>query len=64
MDKCHGILGKLFGHSFKPVIAKSAVKLPTRIEGTPSFVSRTLDAHRDEDYRGLYCKRCGKEVKP
>ena len=47
MDKCHGILGKLFGHSFKPVIAKSAVKFPTRIEGTPSFVSRTLDAHRE-----------------
>lgn len=44
MDKCHGILGKLFGHSFKPVITKSAVKFPTRIEGTPSFVSRTLDA--------------------
>lgn len=63
MDKCQGILGRLFGHSFKPVITKSAVKNPPRLEGTQSFVSRTLDAHRDETYSGLYCKRCGKEVK-
>ena len=63
MDKCLGIFGRLFGHSLKPVITKSAIKCPPRLEGPQSFVSRALDAHRDETYHGLYCKRCGKEVK-
>lgn len=63
IDKCLGIFGRLFGHSLKPVITKGALKCQPRLEGTQSFVIRALDAHRDETYHGLYCKRCGKGVK-
>ncbi len=59
--KCHGFLGKIFGHSFRPVITK----------GEPVFgigehrgcdlnkIIELTDKSRPETFHGLYCRRCG-----
>lgn len=61
-DKCTGIMGRIFGHSFVVAVTKSAVRGAPRLEGTESAVTKVLDAHRDETYCGIYCKRCGKVI--
>ncbi|EKY4018894.1 hypothetical protein [Enterobacter roggenkampii] len=62
MDKCNGLLGAVFGHSFVPVITKSAPKIPLQLEGSASFALKIADAHREQTYHGVYCKRCGKVI--
>lgn len=62
MDKCIGIIGLLFGHKFTALITKSSVKGAPRVNGVSRDVHRALDAHRDESYHGIYCKRCGKVI--
>ena len=61
-DKCSGILGHIFGHSFAAVVTKGAVNGAPRLQGTESSLMKMLDAHRDETYHGIYCKRCGKVI--
>ncbi len=31
-------------------------------KGTESALTKMLDAHRDDTYCGIYCKRCGKVI--
>lgn len=59
MTSCTGIMGRIFGHSFTVVVTKGAVREAPRLEGTALYVTKTLDAHREETYHGIYCKRCG-----
>lgn len=59
--KCHGFLGRVLGHSFRPVITK----------GEPVFgigehrgcdlnkIIELTDKSRPETFHSLYCRRCG-----
>ncbi|MGZ9731193.1 hypothetical protein ACXYCF_10940 [Enterobacter hormaechei subsp. xiangfangensis] len=62
MDKCQGVLGKLFGHSYRPVITKGAVLAPNGLTVSGYQAKELIDALRAETYCGLYCKRCGKVI--
>ncbi|MBK1519194.1 hypothetical protein [Enterobacter ludwigii] len=62
MDKCNGVLGALFGHIFVPVITKAAPTRPVQVEGNTNFAEKVIDAHREQTYHGVYCKRCGKII--
>lgn len=63
MDKCQGVFGKLFGHSYRPAITRGA---PTSnlgaMEGSGSVVIKVINSTRPETYHGIYCKRCGKVI--
>ncbi len=62
-DKCKGFLGKLCGHSFKVVVTKSKSHLNIEeIRGSITSVSELADKYRDETFKIIYCKRCGKIV--
>lgn len=64
MDKCQGIFGKLFGHSYRPAItrgAPSSLKIG-EFEGSSSAVIELINSTRPEAYHGIYCKRCGKVI--
>lgn len=63
MDKCTGIMGWIFGHSYRPVITKSAAKSVPPMEGSAYVAGKIIDMYRDETFHGIVCKRCGK-VKP
>lgn len=64
--KCHGFLGKVFGHSFRPVTTK----------GEPVFhvgeqrgcdlkkIIELTDKSRPETFHGLFGKRCGMVITP
>lgn len=55
---CKGIVGLIFGHNYKPVMTKSAAKLPdslTQLRGSKDI----FDNFRDETFHGLICTRCG-----
>lgn len=62
MDKCNGLFGAVFGHSFVPVITKSAPTRPVQLEGNANFALKVVDAYREQTYHGCYCKRCGKVI--
>lgn len=63
MDKCRGVLGFLFGHSYRPAITKGApsAKLEA-VEGSSSFIISLIDKTKPETFHGIYCKRCGKVI--
>lgn len=54
---CKGIIGLIFGHKYKPVITKSAAKLPDNISHLKG--QNALDPFRDETFNGIVCERCG-----
>lgn len=59
-DNCKGIMGKLFGHNFKPVVTKSKSSLEIEsVKGSLSGVSDLCDKYRDETFKCIYCTRCG-----
>jgi hypothetical protein len=62
MDKCAGVMGYLFGHSFTTAVTKGAVIGAPRLEAGASVLVKCLDAHREQTYHGIYCKRCGKVI--
>lgn len=64
MNKCQGIFGKLFGHSYRPTITRgepSSLKLG-EVEVSSSAVIELINSTRPETYHGIYCKRCGKVI--
>ena len=61
-DKCIGIMGSIFGHSFSTVMTKEAVRVVPTLEGKEPAVTKVLDAFRNETYHGIFCKRCGKVI--
>lgn len=62
MDKCTGVMGYLFGHSFTIAVTKGAVSKVPSMKGNAYAVEKLLDAHREQTYHGIYCKRCGKVI--
>lgn len=63
MDKCQGILGKIFGHSYRAAVTKGAPNLSLKaIQASSSVISEMIDKTRPETFHGIYCKRCGKVI--
>lgn len=63
MDKCQGVFGKLFGHSYRPVITKGAPSANFDAKGVGSrAIIAMVDKTRKETFHGIYCKRCGKVI--
>lgn len=61
MDKCQGIFGKLFGHSYRPAITRGSPSANIgAVEGSSSFIISLIDKTKPETFHGIYCKRCGK----
>lgn len=59
--KCHGFLGKIFGHSFRPVITKGEPVFRS-VEQRGCDLNKIIeltDKSRLETFHGLYCRRCG-----
>lgn len=55
---CKGIVGLIYGHNYKPVVIKSAAKIPpnlTEVRGDKNL----FDEFRDEIFQGIICTRCG-----
>lgn len=60
MDKCQGVFGKLFGHSYRPVITKGVPSLNLKVpQASSTSICEIIDKTRPETYHGVYCKRCG-----
>lgn len=63
MDKCQGIFGKIFGHSFRVAITKGAPSMNLKAaEAGISSILQMMETSRSETYHGIYCKRCGKLI--
>ena len=63
MDKCQGIFGKLFGHSYRPAITRGSPSANLgAMEGSGSAIIQVINSTRPETYHGIYCKRCGKVI--
>ncbi|EOV9637312.1 hypothetical protein ACN5N7_000079 [Cronobacter sakazakii] len=63
MDKCQGVLGKLFGHSYRPAITKGEALVNLDAKGVGSrAIIEMVDKTRKEAFHGIYCKRCGKVI--
>ncbi|HDH1458646.1 TPA: hypothetical protein PIT96_002789 [Klebsiella michiganensis] len=63
MDKCQGIFGKIFGHSFRVAITKCAPSMNLKAaEAGISSILQMMETSRPETYHGIYCKRCGKFI--
>lgn len=63
MDKCLGIFGKIFGHSFRVAITKGAPSMNLKAaEAGISSILQMMETSRPETYHGIYCKRCGKVI--
>ena len=63
MDKCQGIFGKIFGHSFRVAITKGAPDLRLgEYQGGRGVLLDIMEKTRRETYHGIYCKRCGKVI--
>lgn len=63
---CNGIMGKIFGHSYKAIYdsRQSAVKSTPAIRVNTESLESILQKYRDEEniYIGHVCKRCGRKV--
>ena len=57
--KCTGLIGRIFGHKFRPVITYSGVIGMGKVEGTSGFVKAVMDKHRNQTYHHSVCQRCG-----
>ncbi|HAS1802799.1 TPA: hypothetical protein I4G93_26430 [Enterobacter hormaechei subsp. xiangfangensis] len=63
MDKCQGIFGKLFGHSYRPAITRGSPSANLGVmEGSGGAIIKVINSTRPETYHGIYCKRCGKVI--
>ncbi|EEW3156717.1 hypothetical protein EAY14_12315 [Escherichia coli] len=63
MDKCQGIFGKLFGHSYRPAITRGSPSANLgAMEGSGGAIIKVINSTRPETYHGIYCKRCGKVI--
>lgn len=63
MDKCQGVLGKIFGHSYRIAITRGIPGCNIGdIGGSHSFVIDIVNSTRPETFHGIYCKRCGKVI--
>ncbi len=63
MDKCQGIFGKIFGHSYRAAITKGSPAISLKSgEADISSILAMMEKSRPETYNGIYCKRCGKVI--
>lgn len=59
-SECVGLLGRIFGHKYVPVITRSAVRLNSlEARGNQEAVNAWLDNYRDQTFSGCVCQRCG-----
>lgn len=59
-NKCCGIMGRIFGHKFRPVITLSATTFnSTGVQSKAHVVLEMADKYRNENYHGCICQRCG-----
>lgn len=58
--KCSGLMGRIFGHKFRPVITLSATRLETNgVKCKAHVILEMADKYRDESFHGCVCQRCG-----
>lgn len=58
---CSGIMGRIFGHKFVPVITRSPSKFVVE-EGLSTTVRGVIgmaELYRAETFHGCICQRCG-----
>lgn len=63
MSKCIGIMGRIFGHRFRPVITLSASTFNSA--GVQCKAHAALDMaekYRAEIFHGCICQRCGMQT--
>ena len=58
--KCTGLMGRIFGHKFRPVITLSASNYDTSGVKCKALVALDMaDKYRDQTFSGYVCQRCG-----
>ena len=58
--KCTGLMGRIFGHKFRPVITLAATTFNSSGVQCKAHVALEMaDKHRAEEYHGCVCQRCG-----
>lgn len=59
--KCSGIMGRIFGHKFYPVITKGPAdkSLLEELSGSRAFIMEIIDSTRERTFHGCVCERCG-----
>jgi len=60
MRKCSGLIGRIFGHKFLPVISRNASSFGSSGVKCKAHVALSMaEKYRDEVFHGLACQRCG-----
>ncbi|QHJ79576.1 MAG: hypothetical protein [Caudoviricetes sp.] len=60
MNKCTGIMGRIFGHRFRPVITLSACTFNSAgVQCKAHTALEMADKYRNEIFHGCICQRCG-----
>lgn len=60
--KCTGIMGRIFGHKFRPVITLGSPTITDfKLTGSQaaSAYERIINATKSETFHGCICQRCG-----
>lgn len=51
MDRCKGIIGKMFGHNFQPMVSEA-------------FEEKEKDKIKIDRWNIIFCSRCGQTIDP
>lgn len=58
--KCSGLIGRIFGHKFRPVITLSSSTFGSEGVTCKAYVALEMaDKYRAETFHGCICQRCG-----
>lgn len=58
MKECKGLIGRIFGHKFEPMIVKYTPARGLNLQGC--MLSDLVDSMAEKEYK-VVCQRCGKE---
>ncbi len=60
ISNCSGLMGRIFGHKFRPVITRKGSLLDTSGIQCKGHVALSMaEKYRDEVFHGLACQPCG-----
>ncbi len=60
--KCTGLMGRIFGHNFRPVItlhSPAISDLNVNAQGKTELFEKIINATKSEAFHGCICQRCG-----
>jgi len=62
-QQCSGLVGRIFGHKFRPVVTLGAPTVGVTGQMCEATAIRILNNSKPEVFHGCICQRCGAEAK-